>query len=164
MISLLGILFLVASCGEPVPPEPTPEVPTINFSDSGLTVSPEGGEASMRVTATGTWVVETDGQDWYKLTSASTVYAGESILKVSASPNNTSSARTGIIRFINNATIKQLTVSQAFFVFTREDHDIPAQQHYYLTGGYPQSFIRTSGLLQELVSVQQDLCPERFAG
>ena len=116
MISLLGILFLVASCGEPVPPEPTPEVPTINFSDSGLTVSPEGGEASMRVTATGTWVVETDGQDWYKLTSASTVYAGESILKVSASPNNTSSARTGIIRFINNATIKQLTVSQAFFV------------------------------------------------
>ena len=116
MISLLGILFLVASCGEPVTPEPTPEAPTIRFSDSGLTVSPEGGEASVKVTSSATWSVETDGQLWYALSSSPQIYTGESILKVTAEPNNTSSSRTGTLRFTSGTTTSQLTVSQAFFV------------------------------------------------
>ena len=116
MLSLLGFIFLVASCGEPVTPEPKPEVPTIRFSDSGLSVSPEGGEASLKVSASSTWTVETDGQSWYKLASSNQIYAGESILKVSAEPNNTNSSRTGTLRFTSGSTTSQLTVSQAFFV------------------------------------------------
>ena len=116
MISLFAILFLAVACGEPVTPDPTPAEPVIRFSDSGLIVSPEGGEASVKVTSTATWSVSTDGQAWYKLTSASQVYNGESILKVEAEPNNTSAARTGTLRFTSGAATQQLTVSQAFFV------------------------------------------------
>ena len=116
MISLLGFIFLGAACGDPVAPEPTPEAPEIRFSDSGLTVSPEGGEASLKVTSSSTWTVETDGETWYRLVSSNQIFPGESILKVSAEPNNTTARRTGTLRFTSGSTVSQLTVSQDFFV------------------------------------------------
>lgn len=116
MLSLLSFLFLLVSCN-PVPePEPEPAAPVINFSSAELTVSPEGGEASVKVTASTVWSVETDGQPWYALVSSPQVYSGESILKVSAEPNFTASARTATIRFTSGTASASLKVSQAFFV------------------------------------------------
>ena len=116
MIFLSGLLFLLVACGEPVTPEPAPAPPTIRFSDSGLTVSPEGGEASVKVTASATWQVKTDGQAWYSLASASQVYAGESMLKVTAEPNYTAAARTATLSFTSGDATASLQLSQAFFV------------------------------------------------
>ena len=117
MVYLLSLLFLLVSCN-PVPdpqPEPEPE-PVISFSATELTVSPEGGEASLRVTASATWSVETDGQSWYSLASSGQIFSGESILKVSAEPNNTASARSATLRFTSGTSSASLKVSQAFFV------------------------------------------------
>ncbi|MCR5710432.1 MAG: family 16 glycosylhydrolase [Bacteroidales bacterium] len=117
MLSLLSFLIVLASC-DPVPqpePAPVPE-PTVSFSANELTVSPEGGEASVKVTASSTWNVTTDGQAWYSLASSPQVYAGESILKVSAEPNFTSSDRTASLRLQSGDKSVSLKVSQAFFV------------------------------------------------
>ena len=115
MFYLLSLLFLLVSCN-PVPtPEPEPE-PVIGFSASELTVNPEGGDASLKVTASTTWSVTTDGQTWYTLASSSQVYAGESILKVTAEPNFTASARKATLSFKSGAKTVTLKLSQAFFV------------------------------------------------
>ena len=115
MFYLLSLLFMLVSCN-PVPtPEPEPE-PVIGFSASELTVNPEGGDASLKVTASTTWSVTTDGQSWYTLASASQVYAGESILKVTAEPNFTASARTATLTFKSGTKTVTLKLSQAFFV------------------------------------------------
>ena len=115
MFYLLSLLFMLVSCN-PVPtPEPEPE-PVIGFSASELTVNPEGGDASLKVTASTTWSVTTDGQSWYTLASASQVYAGESILKVTAEPNFTASARTATLTFKSGTKTASLKLSQAFFV------------------------------------------------
>ena len=115
MFYLLSLLFMLVSCN-PVPtPEPEPE-PVIGFSASELTVNPEGGDASLKVTASTTWSVTTDGQSWYTLASASQVYAGESILKVTAEPNFTASARTATLTFKSGAKTASLKLSQAFLV------------------------------------------------
>jgi hypothetical protein len=115
MFYLLSLLFLLVSCN-PVPtPEPEPE-PVIGFSASELTVNPEGGDASLKVTASTTWSVTTDGQAWYRLASSSQVYAGESILKITAEPNFTASARTATLSFKSGAKTVTLKLSQAFFV------------------------------------------------
>ncbi|MBR5019548.1 MAG: family 16 glycosylhydrolase [Bacteroidales bacterium] len=116
MFFLSGLLFLAVACGEPVTPEPAPTPPAIRFSDSGLTVSPEGGEASVKVTATATWQVQTDGQSWYSLVSAPQVYAGESMLKISAEPNYSTAARSATLTFTSGETKASLQISQAFFV------------------------------------------------
>ena len=98
--SIWSIVLLVASCNTPVTPDdPKPEVPSIGFATSELVVDAEGGEASVKVTASATWTVEADGQGWYALASPSQIYRGESILKVSAQPNNTQSPRTGTLHF-----------------------------------------------------------------
>ena len=115
MFYLLSLLFMLVSCN-PVPtPEPEPE-PVIGFSASELTVNPEGGDASLKVTASTTWSVTTDGQTWYQLASSSQVYAGESILKITAEPNFTASARTATLTFKSGAKTVTLKLSQAFFV------------------------------------------------
>ena len=115
MFYLLSLLFMLVSCN-PVPtPEPEPE-PVIGFSASELTVNPEGGDASLKVTASTTWSVTTDGQAWYRLASSSQVYAGESILKITAEPNFTASARTATLSFKSGAKTVTLKLSQAFFV------------------------------------------------
>ena len=98
MLSFLSFLFLLVSCNPVTPePEPVPE-PVIRFSDTELIVSPEGGDAALIVSASATWSVATDGQAWYSLASSSQIYAGESILKVTAEPNYTSSARKASFR------------------------------------------------------------------
>ena len=115
MLYIVSLLFLLASC-DPVPtPEPDPE-PVISFAASELTVSPEGGDASVKVTASGTWSVATDGQSWYTLAGPVQIYTGESILKVSAEPNFTSAARSAILRFTSGDKSATLKLSQAFFV------------------------------------------------
>ena len=115
MLTLISLLFMLVSCN-PVPtPEPDPE-PVIQFAANELVVSPEGGEASVKVTASTTWSVATDGQDWYSLTSSYQVYAGESILKVTAEPNFTTAARTASLRFTSGTHTVTLKLSQAFFV------------------------------------------------
>ena len=115
MLYIVSLLFLLASC-DPVPtPEPDPE-PVISFAASELTVSPEGGDASVKVTASGTWSVATDGQSWYTLAGPVQIYTGESILKISAEPNFTSAARSAILRFTSGDKSATLKLSQAFFV------------------------------------------------
>ena len=112
---LISLLFLLVSC-DPVPlPEPDPE-PVINFAASELVVSPEGGEATVKITSSTTWSVATDGQPWYSLTSPSQIFSGESILKVSADPNFTSALRTASLRFTSGESSATLKISQAFFV------------------------------------------------
>lgn len=116
MLSFLSFLFLLVSCN-PVPePELEPVAPVISFSSPELTVSPEGGEASVKVTASSVWSVEVDGQSWYSLTSSPQVYSGESMLKLVAEPNYTASARSATIRFTSGTTSASLKVSQAVFV------------------------------------------------
>ena len=117
MLYILSVLFLLVSCN-PVPtpvPEPDPE-PVINFSAAELVAAPEGGEASLKVTASATWSVETDGQGWYSLVSAPQIYSGESILKISAEPNYTTAARSATLRFKCGEKSASLKLSQAFFV------------------------------------------------
>ena len=115
-LSLLSVVLLVAACNTPVTPDKPEPAPTISFAANELVVDAEGGEARVKVTASATWKVSVDGQDWYALASADQVYAGESILKVTAQPNNTKSARTGTIRFTSGTAEATLKVSQPFFV------------------------------------------------
>ena len=115
MLYLLSLLCMLVSCN-PVPtPEPERE-PEIRFSSDALVVSPEGGEASLKVTASTGWSVATDGQAWYSLVSAPQVYAGESIVKVSAEPNFTTAARSATLRFTSGAKTVSLPLTQACFV------------------------------------------------
>ena len=115
--SIWSIVLLVASCNTPVTPDdPKPEVPSIGFATSELVVDAEGGEASVKVTASATWTVEADGQGWYALASPSQIYRGESILKVSAQPNNTQSPRTGTLHFTSGETKTSLKITQPNFV------------------------------------------------
>ena len=115
-LSLLSVFLLIAACNTPVTPDNPEPAPTIGFSASELAVDAEGGEARVKVTASATWNVSVDGQDWYALASADQIYAGESILKVTAQPNNTQSARTGTIRFTSGTSSATLKVTQPFFV------------------------------------------------
>ncbi len=115
MLHILTLLFLLVSCN-PVPtPEPERE-PEITFSSNELVLSSEGGESSLKVSASAGWSIATDGQTWYALVSAPQVYAGESILKVSAEPNYTTAARTATLRFTSGNKTVSLKLSQAFFV------------------------------------------------
>ena len=117
MWPILSLICLAVACHTPVTSDdPTPVAPTLSFAASSLAVEAEGGEASVRVTSSATWSVETDGQSWYALTSSSQIYTGESILKVTAEPNNTSADRSGTIRFTSGATTRQLTLTQPYFV------------------------------------------------
>lgn len=116
MVTLLCFLFLLASCGDPGIPDPVTPAPEIRFSANELTVSPEGGEASLRVTASATWSVTGDGQGWYALASPAQIYSGESVLKIAAEPNNTDAARTATLRFTSGTATAELKLRQAFFV------------------------------------------------
>ena len=119
MIALLSILLLASACQKtPDTPEPEPLTPTIAFSAEEFALNPEGGEASLKVKASGTWSVATDGQAWYTLTSSSQVYGGESLLKVNAEPNNTAANRQATLSFSSGSQKTQLKISQAFFVPT----------------------------------------------
>ena len=117
MLALLSFVLLIASCNTPVTPDgPTPEVPTISFAINELVADAEGGEASVKVTASATWSVAVDGQDWYVLASPAQIYRGESILKISAEPNNTKSARSATLRFSSGDQTATLKLTQPFFV------------------------------------------------
>ncbi|MBR1538717.1 MAG: family 16 glycosylhydrolase, partial [Bacteroidales bacterium] len=117
MLAVLSLILLAVACQTPVTPDdPTPEPPTLSFAASSLAVDAEGGEASVRVTSSSAWSVSADGQDWFRLSSPSQIYSGESIVKVTAEPNNTSADRTGTLRFTSGSTTRQLTVNQPHFV------------------------------------------------
>lgn len=117
MFPLLSALLLLFACKEPIPdPQPEPAKSSIQFAASELVLSPEGGENSVKVTASGTWTVSTDGQDWYTLKSASQIYSGESLVKVEAPYNNTSSVRQAVLSFRSGNESATLMVSQAQFV------------------------------------------------
>ena len=119
MLAILSLVLLIASCNTPVTPDgPKPEAPVIQFAASELAVDAEGGEASVKVTASATWSVAADGQDWYVLASPAQIYAGESILKISAQPNNTKTARSATLRFTSGDATATLKLSQPFFVPT----------------------------------------------
>jgi len=117
MLSLIASVLLLVACDEKMPtPDPAPAAPTISFSPTTMTVSPEGGDASVRVEASATWTVETDGQDWYALSSAAQIYKGGSIVKVTAQPNVSGSPRNATLRFKSDGSEASLTLSQANFV------------------------------------------------
>lgn len=117
MYPLLSAILVLLSCNGTQPdPVPEPAKASIQFAVSPLSLNPEGGDASVKVTASGTWTVTTDGQDWYALMSASQVYAGESLLKVSAQPNNTAAARQATLSFQSGDQKASLALSQALFV------------------------------------------------
>ena len=82
MLSLISAVILTAACGGKIPtPEPAP-APTISFASASLEISPEGGEASLRVNSSARWTVGTDGQTWYTLVSGPEIFAGESLVRV----------------------------------------------------------------------------------
>ena len=119
MLALLSLVLMIASCNTPVTPDdPTPEAPTIAFSAGELAVDAEGGEASVKATASATWTVATDGHGWYALASPPQVFRGESVVKVTAEPNNTKAARTGTLRFTSGETVTTLKINQPHFVPT----------------------------------------------
>ena len=111
MLSLLVSLCLLAACGEKTP-DPVPAQATIRFAASELTLEAEGGDVSLRVEATGSWSVSTDGQAWYSLTSANRIYAGESLLKLSAEPNYTGADRSALLTFTSGDSEETLAVVQ----------------------------------------------------
>ena len=114
MISLFASLCLLVACGEKTPmPDPTPAAPTISFSVQELSAGAEGGELTARVDASAVWSVETDGQDWYALTSATQIYKGESVLRVSVQPNRGLESRRAVLRFKSGDKEEQLALSQA---------------------------------------------------
>ncbi|MCR5351366.1 MAG: family 16 glycosylhydrolase [Bacteroidales bacterium] len=115
MLSLIASVLLFAACGEKIP-TPAPAAPEIKFASQQLTIDPEGGEASMRVSASAAWTVTTDGQDWYALSSSAQIFKGESLLKVSAQPNVGGSPRQATLRFTSGESTATLTLSQAHFV------------------------------------------------
>jgi len=111
MLSLLSILFWLVSCN-PVPiPEPEQD-PVIQFSVAALTADPEGGAYTVRVTASMTWSIATDGQDWLTLASATQVYAGESLVKVNVEPNFSGKPRVAELRFASGDHVRALSVTQ----------------------------------------------------
>ena len=117
MLPLLTLMWLAVACQTSVTPVgPEPASPTLSFAAGSLAVEAEGGDASVRVTSSATWTVETDGQTWYALSSPAQIYSGESILKITAEPNNTSANRSAVLRFTNGNTLQQLPVTQPFFV------------------------------------------------
>ena len=116
MLSLISAVILTAACGGKIPaPAPAP-APTISFASASLEISPEGGEASLRVNASARWTVSTDGQTWYNLVTGPEVFAGESLVKVSAEPNVTGAARTATLKFTSGEAVKDLTLTQQHFV------------------------------------------------
>lgn len=116
MLSLIASALLLVACGDKEPaPAPAPAA-TIEFNPGSLSVSPEGGEASVRVQASAVWSVLTDGQDWYELGSTSQVFRGESILRVKAAPNVSGSNRRATLRFESGEATATLELTQAFFV------------------------------------------------
>ena len=116
MLSLIASALLLVACGDKEPvPVPAPAA-TIEFNPGTLSVSPEGGEASVRVQASAVWSVLTDGQDWYELGSTSQVFRGESILRVKAAPNVSGSNRRATLRFESGEATATLELTQAFFV------------------------------------------------
>ena len=113
MLSLIATLSLLVACGEKLPdPEPAPAAPTITFSVQELSAGAEGGELSVRVNASAVWSVETDGQDWYSLTTATQIYKGESILRVSVQANRSFEARRAALHFKSGDKEEQLAIVQ----------------------------------------------------
>ena len=86
MLSLIASFLLLAACGEKTP-EPVPAAPEISFACTEMALDPQGGETTVRVSATAAWTVTTDGQEWFALASPEQIFKGESLLKVSAQPN-----------------------------------------------------------------------------
>ena len=116
MLSLISAVILTAACGGKIPaPAPAP-APTISFASASLDISPEGGEASLRVNSSARWTVSADGQTWYSLVSGPEVFAGESLVRVSAEPNVTGATRTATLKFTSGEAVKDLTLTQQHFV------------------------------------------------
>ena len=127
---IASAMLLVAACGgkEPVPgPEPAP---TIEFSPSALTLSPEGGEGSVRVQASAVWDVRTDGQDWYELVSSPQVFRGESILKVKAQPNVSGETRRASVSFSNGEASASLELTQACVSYVPDGYTLVWQDEF----------------------------------
>lgn len=117
MLSLIASVLLLAACDGKLPnPDPAPAAPTISFSPTAMSLSPEGGEASVRVESSSTWTVETDGQDWYALSSSAQIYKGASVLKVNSQPNVSGNSRSATLRFTSGGSEATLTLTQANFV------------------------------------------------
>ena len=112
----IAILLLAVHCTSPKEEPVTPSEPTIKFASTELVADPEGGVVSVKVEATSTWAVSSDGQDWYKLTSSSQIYNGESIVKISVDPNFSSTSRKATLTMTSGAQKASLTISQDFFV------------------------------------------------
>lgn len=112
-----SLLQLACSCGgtNPVPEPETPK-PTITFASSEVSIAPEGETVSVRVQASGSWTVETDGQDWYTLASGNKVYAGESLIKIQAPENVTGADRSAKLRFTSGDAQAELRLSQGVLV------------------------------------------------
>ena len=131
MWSWIASALLLCACGGKLPaPEPEPAAPTITFSSPGLTLSPGGGEASVRVQASAAWSVETDGQDWFSLSSPAQIYKGESILRVSATPNVGGDTRKGTLRFTSGSATAELTVSQDAVSYVPEGYKLVWQDEF----------------------------------
>lgn len=113
MFSLTVMICLLAACGGKLPaPDPVPVQPVIRFASAELALDPRGGETSVRVEASTAWSIETDGQDWYSLSGPAMVYAGESILKVSATPNASGAARRAKLLFKSGDATAELQLTQ----------------------------------------------------
>ncbi len=129
--SLIACALLLSACGEKMPaPDPAPAAPTLTFSPAELVLNPRGGESSVRLTASAAWSVETDGQDWYTLTTPAQVYKGESILKVNASPNMSGALRRAAIRFRNGETTVELALSQDQASFVPDGYKLVWQDEF----------------------------------
>ena len=101
MLSLIATLSLLVACGEKLPdPEPAPAAPTITFSVQELSAGAEGGELSVRVNASAVWSVETDGQDWYSLTTVIDKAVARDLI-----PDLMMAGATGLVEYSLNKVI-----------------------------------------------------------
>ena len=118
MSLLLSLLLLAAACSGPAAgPDPVVQPdPEITFPSSEVVIAPEGETVSARVQANASWTVTADGQDWYTLASGNRIYAGESLLKVSAPENVTGTARSATLTFTSGSSKTSLKLSQGALV------------------------------------------------
>ena len=129
--SLIACALALTACGGKMPaPDPAPAAPTLTFSVSELVLNPRGGESSVRLEASAAWSVETDGQDWYVLTTPAQVYKGESILKVNASPNMSGAARRASLRFRSGEATVELALTQDQASFVPEGYKLVWQDEF----------------------------------
>lgn len=112
---LFTLLLVLAACGDKNGPEITPPKPEVevkwSFNPATIAFSAGGETKSVIVSANGAWTV-TSGQAWCTA-DPKQGYNGQTSLKVTATANHLTTARTAELTFTSGKYSQKYTVTQA---------------------------------------------------